>query len=268
MYMIFLRYTSVLHLRFRSFYRVGRAVWCLTGEKHNDSAEKHNDSAMCNEGSGRLTGIRTWGRLGIQYQGLSSWDEGDDLAFTLLKALRCKNVRANVMPLLSSDEVETLQFVEKARELRQLCRTSRQERALRLAATLYKTYFLGGNHRKFDGIGQQDRTATTALMLERARSATEQLRSYAVLEEVLDIAAQKAQLMALAVIPKILVLDFDAIKQQLQDSKGGDVDVVLDALGRLEQFKPLGFEKWMILFRYCMSLQGPLMVRVGPSSTT
>ncbi|KAJ8614546.1 hypothetical protein CTAYLR_000856, partial [Chrysophaeum taylorii] len=202
------------------------------------------------ETHGRLTGIRTHGRLGVQHQGggILSAPLTNDLAELLLVALKSRVIRRDVLPLLSQEEAEALKFVERARELRVLSKTYHQERALRLAAMLYKTHFMGGNSRKFDGIGQHDRTAMTAALWERARKNTDQLRSYEVLEEVLEAASQRGSMLGLSLLPRLVTtLNFDDLLEEMGDSEQ-ELPMVR-ALESIREIRHQGPEEWLLMFR-------------------
>lgn len=207
---------------------------------------------MSNEGYGRITGIRVYGRLGNQFQTSSAFQTplANDAAQAMVTALKSKIVRREIIPNLNRTEVDTLKFVERARDIRQLCKTRNQERALRLAGALYKSYFLSNNDRKFDGIGQQDRTAATAALWQRARSSAEQLRSYAVLEETLEVASQKARLLGLSVIPKMLnQLNFETTIESIKGSGEEHSKDILGALEFIQSLAPLDAGTWVLLFR-------------------
>lgn len=207
---------------------------------------------MSNESYGRVTGIRNYGTLGNQFLtcGALQAPLANDAAHAMVTAFKSKIVRREIIPKLSRTEIDTLKFVEKARDIRQLSKTRNQERALRLAAAVYKSYYLSNNDRKFDGIGQQDRTAATAALWQRARSSAEQLRSYAVLEETLEVASQKARLLGLSVIPKMVSqLNFDSTTESIKDSGEEQSKDILEALQFIQSLAPLDAGTWVLLFR-------------------
>lgn len=201
-----------------------------------------------NEGCGQITGIRQFGRLGVQHQGngILQSRAAEDLGDKLLVVLKAKVLRREILSRLSTEDLEILKFVEKARELRQLSKTHKQERALRLAATLYKMNLSNRVVRKFDGIGQQDRTSATAALWHRARQNSDQLRSYAVLEEMLEVATQKTHLLGLTVIPNLVVgnVDFEKLKEETH----GD-EKVRTALETIQSTVPVDPESWLAMFR-------------------
>lgn len=197
---------------------------------------------------GRYTGIRQHGRLFLQYQGNGILEAPleEDLSEALLVALKSRTVRRHVAELLSKHELDTLRFVERARELRTLTKTHETERALRLASVIYKRHLRSGN--KLDGIGQQDRTAATAAVWDRARKNSEQLRSYEVLEEVVEVATQKAHLLGLSLLPKMVAaVDFDALTEAVEASD--DPEHTVQALTHLRKVKNMAPGSWLQMFR-------------------
>ena len=187
-------------------------------------------------GNGRLTGIRKHGVLGARVPSALLGPGGEaaaplevvDVAAALLALVGgCGAFReAYVGGCLGEAQLETLRFVEAAEGLRAASRSREQERALTLAAQLYRAHIIPPS-RVFEGIGAATAPPATAeIWASNDLRSEAQLRSYAVLKEVLHAAAVRWNLLVLETFPFFSQdCDWDHLEHLvLDDDGGGDGD--------------------------------------------
>ncbi|KAH8076073.1 PAS domain-containing protein [Aureococcus anophagefferens] len=158
-------FNNIVSRRGRGFgFESGMAA-VLPPPKHVSGAGRAASVASALLGNGRFTGIRKHGQLGPRVQSpllrLGPPGESLDVGGALRKLLaRSGAFRCAFEAVLSEPQVETLRFVEAAEALRGASRSREQERALTLAAQLFKTHVVHAS-RAFAGIGLERRTAAT-----------------------------------------------------------------------------------------------------------
>lgn len=216
-------------------------------------------------GNGRITGIRVRGSVGAAAPhslvgALPEAGERPDLLGALRELLAWAPFRDAFDGVLSEGQRETLAFVEKADALEALSRSREQEKALTAAAALYRAHVIDET-RRFDGIGRHDRTAGTGEIWATDNLRDEaQIRSYAVLDEVLAVAAQRRRVLALEALP-----DFWAREAGGDLSARADTSAVRRAVATLDGARCYDAASWLDFLRRLFDA-GDLAITVSDAS--